>query len=317
ILLDMDLRTGPLELDRLASAFETVAKDRDARSTQGLFGVPLEGTVRLKSESLSYEQFTWAPFHAYIAIAPGEVHVNITEANWCGISTPGVVVATPQEIFLDFQPVAANQPLSPVLNCLPLQHAQMTGNFDLKGHVTARGKAEKLMESLQGDLEFVAKEGRIQRHIPLAKVFAFLNVTEAFRGKPLGFDKEGLAYDSLSVKGKFEKGKLLVKEAVLDGVTMEIAGHGEISLIDKKMDAQILVAPFRTIDWVIKKTPLVGYILAGTLVSIPIKVTGEIDNPKVTPLPASAVGSGLLGMMKRTFKLPIKVIEAVLPKNKK
>jgi hypothetical protein len=193
----------------------------------------------------------------------------------------------------------------------------MTGNFDLKGHVTARGKAEKLMESLQGDLEFVAKEGRIQRHIPLAKVFAFLNVTEAFRGKPLGFDKEGLAYDSLSVKGKFEKGKLLVKEAVLDGVTMEIAGHGEISLIDKKMDAQILVAPFRTIDWVIKKTPLVGYILAGTLVSIPIKVTGEIDNPKVTPLPASAVGSGLLGMMKRTFKLPIKVIEAVLPKNKK
>jgi len=103
---------------------------------------------------------------------------------------------------------------------------------------------------------------------------------------------------------------------LIDGSSMEIACRGDIDLIDKKLDLTVLVAPLKTVDRIVKKIPLIRAITAGTLVSIPVKVRGDLTNPKITPLAASAVGSELLGIMKRTLKLPIKVIQPVLPEEK-
>jgi len=64
------------------------------------------------------------------------------------------------------------------------------------------------------------------------------------------------------------------------------------------------VSPLKTVDTVVRNIPLVGNILGGSLVSIPVKVTGDINDPTVVPLSPSAVGSGLLGTMKRVFQLP-------------
>jgi hypothetical protein len=76
------------------------------------------------------------------------------------------------------------------------------------------------------------------------------------------------------------------------------------------------VAPLKTVDSVVKKIPIVGGILGGTLVSIPVRATGDLTDPKVSALSASGVGSELLGIMKRAFKLPFKVIEPFRRNNK-
>jgi hypothetical protein len=57
----------------------------------------------------------------------------------------------------------------------------------------------------------------------------------------------------------------------------------------------------------------VNYILGGTLVSIPVRATGDLKNPTVTLLSPSAVGSGLLDIMKRTVELPVKIIHPTAP----
>jgi hypothetical protein len=59
--------------------------------------------------------------------------------------------------------------------------------------------------------------------------------------------------------------------------------------------------------------PLVSDIFAGTLVTIPVKVYGDLKDPKVSPLSPSAVGDELLAMMKRTLGLPFKIIDFFLP----
>ena len=63
------------------------------------------------------------------------------------------------------------------------------------------------------------------------------------------------------------------------------------------------------------KIPVLGYILGGTLVSIPVAVRGDFDDPKVTPLEPAAVGKGLLGIVERTFKAPAHIISPILPGN--
>ena len=143
-----------------------------------------------------------------------------------------------------------------------------------------------------------------------------MNFTEIFRGELPDLTKEGFAYNSITAKSDLENGKLLLREVLIDGSSMEIACSGDIDLIDKKLDLTVLVAPLKTVDRIVKKIPLIRDIIAGTLVSIPVKVRGDLANPKVTPLAPSAVGSGLLGIMKRTLKLPMKVIRPVLPEDK-
>jgi hypothetical protein len=59
---------------------------------------------------------------------------------------------------------------------------------------------------------------------------------------------------------------------------------------------------------------IVNHILAGTLVAVPVRLRGDLKDPKVTFQPASAVGSGLLGIMRWTLGLPLKVINPLMPR---
>ena len=94
---------------------------------------------------------------------------------------------------------------------------------------------------------------------------------------------------------------------------MHIATQGHIDLVNKRLDLTVLVSPLPTVNVIVGKIPLVSNIMGGTLVSIPVKVRGDLANPQVIPLSPSAVGSSLLGIVKRTLKLPIDVIQPVLP----
>ncbi len=129
--------------------------------------------------------------------------------------------------------------------------------------------------------------------------------------------KGGIAYNSIQIRGNLEKGKLRIKEAALDGKTFDLSTQGQIDLIDQKMDFIVLVSPQKTVDRVVRLIPGVRYILGGTLISYPVRVRGELKNPKVSALSPSAVGSELFGIMKRTVGLPIKMIHPLRPGKEK
>ena len=192
------------------------------------------------------------------------------------------------------------------------------GNFDLSGKLFAMSNSKEVGKVLNGNLKFNAKDGRIYRYGILAKIFALLNVTEIFRGKLPDVAKEGFAYNSIKAEGKIENGKFMFKEFVIDGSSMTIVCEGYIDLIREKMDLVVLVAPFKTVDYIIKHIPLVNHILGGKLVSIPFRVKGNPADPDVIPLSPTAIGAGVFGILKRTLQLPIKIFQPILPdQNKK
>ena len=121
----------------------------------------------------------------------------------------------------------------------------------------------------------------------------------------------------MTANGVFEDGKLIIQDTSIDSPSMAIAIEGDIDLIMKKIDLIVLVAPFKTVDRIVKIIPLVGNILGGNLISIPFRAIGDLADPDVIPLSPTAVGSGLLGILERTLKLPITIIQPVLPGSKK
>ena len=251
-----------------------------------------------------------------VAVAQNEIDIAVSEANLCGIATPGSLRVTPRHVTLDFKPTSRDQDLDATFSCLLGKKKEMTGVFDLAGQITAQDKPEALLKSLQGNLEFVAKDGRIYRYGVLAKVLAFVNLTEVFRGKVPGFTKEGFAYHSMEARATIQDGKLVLKEALIDAPSVGIACHGHIDFINEEYDLKYLVAPLKTVDFVAQKIPLLGRIMGGTIVSIPVKVEGPWENPRVTALSPSAVGSGLLRIMENTLKLPVEIIESLPSRDK-
>jgi len=211
-------------------------------------------------------------------------------------------------IDLNAQATANDQDLRSTLKCLYGKDTDVTGTFEVNGDINGKGTGDDLLLSLHGPVEFSAKKGKIYRHSLFTTIFQLINVTEVFSGKYEDIVNEGFAYNSFVVKGQFNNGKLAVDEMVLDGATMEMVGSGKVDIAKNKMNLTIIVAPLKTVDRIVKMIPILRNITRGTLITIAMKVKGPIGDPDVTVLPAAAVGEGLVGMMKRVFKLPVQLL---------
>jgi hypothetical protein len=331
-LLDMDASTDKIDWDRLKILFtEEGSKDHAPSGPAGIaagesgtgfpraerfLGLPVRGVLRLIAGSLVVRNAAWVPFRAEIVLGRKETDVHVVEAARCGISFPGVLKVVPGGPVLDFRPAVRDGDLARTLPCLGEDRIRATGTFGLAAAIEGRGSGEALARSLYGNVTVGARGGRIYRMTLLSKVFALLNITEVFRGRVPDLVNEGFSYESMTGKGTIRDGKLVVEEAVIKGSSMEIFAHGNVDLVSGRGDLELLLAPFRTVDSIIQRIPLLRYILGGTLVSIPVKVTGNFADPDVTPLPPEEIGSEILGLIRRTLTVPFRVIQPLLPTKK-
>jgi len=312
--VDLDLFTESVDVQvDLTPVTEFLSKEKKGGKDKGL---QVQGTVRFKTGSLLYDRLAWNPLVAQIKFNPDGAEIVIKEANLCGISTPGNVKIANQSLFLDLRPSSRNQGFESTFRCLLDREMRVNGNFDLRGNITAQGKPEDLVRSSEGGVELQSKNGHFYYSLYLMRILEFINLSEIYRGKLPDLKKEGLDYDLIKIRGSLQKGKLMIEEATLDGKTLELAARGEIDLMNQELSLTVLVAPLKTLDRIVKLIPVVNTILAGTLITIPLRVHGSLEDPKVTALSPSAIGDELLAMMKRTLGLPFKVIEPFMPRKK-
>ncbi|HET7318284.1 MAG TPA: AsmA-like C-terminal domain-containing protein, partial [Nitrospirota bacterium] len=320
-IVDGDIGASTVVIDTLQKALEDDAKPGGpgAKPDGALQKkpLPLQGTLRCKVDNLSYGKFVLNPVQATVVLAPDEIRVDHLEATFCGITVRGGLSLAGGDISVGLKPDAKGLQLEPALTCLAGKDVKISGVFDLSGTLSARGKPDALVSSLQGSAEFTAREGHFYRSPTLAKILSLLNVSDLLRGNLSDFRAKGLSYRSISIRAGIRSGKLDLQELVIDSSAMNIVGQGVIDLKDSTVSMTVLVAPFTTVDKIVSKIPVVNYILEETLVSIPVTMSGRISDPEVKFMPASAVGDGVLGILKRTLKAPVKIIEPVLPGERK
>jgi hypothetical protein len=312
VQLNMDIAADRIGWNRVKEIvnLSKVGKEHTRPGKQG--SLSLQGALRVKSDHFKYGGFTWQPVHADVYFESAGTFVDITQANLCGISVPGALRVSPHKIEFYFYPVSNNQEVGAILSCFGGDAQLASGIFQLTGELQAKAEQKALSESLQGNLEVIARSGRIYRYGGLAKICALINITEIFRGKLPDVAHQGFAYNTIEMKGNLSGGKFRLDKFFIDGASMEVTAKGDIDLINQQMDLVILVAPFKTADLLVKHTPLLGGILGGHIVSIPFRVTGGLNDPDVIPIPPKAVGSGLLGITKRTLQVPVRIIQPLL-----
>jgi len=321
--VDMDLAADGIAWDDLRATLPVAGRTRGASATGGTgivpggsgapWPLPVTGVIRLAAGSLAIGDYVWERVRADILLRREEIATTIREADLCGVSTTGGVRLGPDGAEVDLRLSSPRSELQPDLSCLRRQRVGMTGTYELAGHIAGRGSGDTLVRDLHGDVAFRATKGRVYRLNLLSKILALLNVTQIFLGKVPDLAHDGFAYNSLSIKGTLSDGELKIGEAVLDGSSMNIVAQGTVDVRTGKVEITALASPLKTIDTILRKIPVVRYILGGSLVSVAVKAEGDLDDPTVSILPPSAVVKGFLGVVERVLRLPVRIFEGGVP----
>jgi hypothetical protein len=282
----------------------------------------LQGVINIDAQRLKYGFYTWTPYRATLVLEKDSMTMQINEASLCGITTLGTVKILPHGIWLEIIPSSQPEEIKYAVGCLLGKPAteRMEGQFQVAGAVSSKGKtADELLRNLKGDLEITIQDGRIYNVGTVGaftNIFAFLNVNRLVKGDVPDLNSDDFRYKSLSSKFYIQDGKFILTEGYVNAESLNIvATEGEFNLLNQTLDLTLLVSPLTTVDTMVKYTPIIGQILRGTLIAIPVKVEGDVSNPEVSALSPSAFGSRAMDIIKRMLKMPVKIIEPILPES--
>jgi len=262
---------------------------------------------------LTWKNLIWEPIQGVVSFTRNSAYVRLAEAKLCGIKSLGLFSFDGDQFSLDLTLMGKDLDVATSYTCLTEGRVKATGSLDFKSKITARGKMEELVKSLKGPLDMTLSKGVIEQDKLVARTLEVLNVTEIVKGRLPDLGSNGFPYNTATLQGEFQNGTLKVDKFYMDGETLDLVGTGTIDLEKENIDAQLLAAPFKTVDTVVKYLPGINYLLGGSLVTIPVSVTGPLDDPQVEILSASAVGSSLYKLAERTITSPFKLIEKIFP----
>jgi AsmA-like C-terminal region len=316
LVTDATLRGGDVDLGALLEAVgseenEAARKEPDTTSPWRGF---LRAKVDVHLDSLRYGRSHWKPFRADVELVPEGPVITVRQARACQITTDGAAAFAPSGVdIIDVSLTAKDAAIEQLASCLLGREDALTGTYDLEAQIRGEGESSELVRSLRGTVRLESRRGQIKNVPLIARTLAAISIATGSLGNLSGVQSEGLPYDRISLRGDLRKGELYLEEYVLEGPSVKMTGQGSVALADGKLDLTLMVAPLRTVDFAVGKIPLVGNILGGSLVSIPVAVKGEIGDPSVTPMDPSAVGAGLKRLAERTLRLPARALHPLLP----
>jgi hypothetical protein len=270
--------------------------------------LPIQGMFRLQSDYFTYEQLTWKPLRIELILDNNDITLTVVEAVLCAVSTPGSVAYTEQDVSLDFKLFAKAQEMDSTIPCLTDGEYLSTGTFDLTAEFAAQGKIEALADALHGRVEFSATQGKIIQAKITEEIVDFVDKTDEYKEKMPDVATEGLLYDSIRIEGELQNNTFTFVEAIMEGPAMNIVGQGTIDIAQEKVNLEVLVSPLKTVDSIVGAIPIIREITGGSLIAVPVEVSGDLKNPTVTPLSPAAVGGRIFGIMKNTLQAPVKLL---------
>jgi len=153
------------------------------------------------------------------------------------------------------------------------------------------------------------ENGAIERNNILSKIFSILNVSQYFKGRVPDLKTRGLPFHRIMAHFQIKDGIATTEDFLVDSDAMRITGIGKVDLGKNQVDAKVGVHPLETVDTVLSKIPVAGYILTGkdkAFLSFVYEVKGDLNDPKIEAIPMRSLGEGVFGIIKRLLETPIR-----------
>lgn len=314
-VVDAQLDFPGIDLDVLFPREAESAADAQPKSAAGvekaasrLWPLPVTGRIAVRSDFVQRGPYRIAPVRATLSLEERRAHLDLEQIQLCGISLPLTLEATPQGFSASARIAAQKQQLEQTALCLSGERVAITGIYNLKADISTQGRLAELRKNFKATVRADMRGGKVMKSALFGKILSMKNVDSLMKEDGPKLEDQGFPYREMALAGHFDGGRVIVEEASFQSDALGLAANGWISTTDYSCQLTVLVAPFSRIDRIVRKVPVLGYIVGGTFTSVPVGVSGDIRDPLVAPLAPEAVGSQVLGIFERTLKLPAKVI---------
>jgi len=173
---------------------------------------------------------------------------------------------------------------------------------------------EELVSSLTGSINVMIEEGVLKKSHVFIKVMDFLSLRRIFVKRPPGLSKEGLYFESIGGNIDLEKGIAQTEGITMLSPVFNAVVKGEANLCTEKVNAELGIQPLVTVDALVSKLPIVGYLLTGDKEALYVdyfRVDGSLSDPDVRYIPLKSLGNGAVGFFKRLFLSPKRLFKSI------
>ena len=188
----------------------------------------------------------------------------------------------------------------------------ITGVLTMHGELTAKGvSSAELKRSALGSVKLQCKDGSIRKFAILSKIFSILNVSQLLKFQLPDMVSGGMPFNDIKATLAIQDGIMSSKDLFIASDAMNISSVGKIDLVSDEVDATIGVQPLQSIDKVVNRIPVVGWILSGdkkTFLTTYFEAKGKVSDPTVKAIPVKSMAKGVLNIFVRLFELPAKLI---------
>ncbi len=162
-------------------------------------------------------------------------------------------------------------------------------------------------DTLAGTFSLQIKEGVLKRFALLSKILSFIDLKNWITAQFPDPRVSGIPFKTIIADFKGVNSDFYTNNLLLTGPVMDISARGDIQFGQGRVNLDVGMVPFSTVNWVVSYIPIVGENLAGGsrgLLGAYFHVHGPYKNPTVMPKPITSITE----FVKRTLGLPVNII---------
>ncbi len=194
-----------------------------------------------------------------------------------------------------------------LLNQKNIVRGRLRGDFYLSGEI-----GSSHLPSSFGRFSVQISEGVLHQFQVLSKVFSLLNVSQIFALQLPDMHSEGMPFQTLSANFALDKGVLKSEDLTIQSAAMNMAYAGQFNLISKDLDLSLAIHPLGTVDKIVSRIPVAGWLLTGenkAFLTAHFTVQGKVGDLTVLPMPLDTLSEPTIGLLRRTLGLPFKLLQ--------
>lgn len=188
---------------------------------------------------------------------------------------------------------------------------EIKGKTMAQGTITAIGsELDEIKKTANGVITLAVERGTLKRFNTLSKVISIINVSQLLRFSLPDMAKDGMPFNRITASIGITNGVMTTRDFFIDSNVMHVTSVGNIDLVKETLDMQIGVQPLQTVDKVISRVPVVGWILSGgdgSLITTYFDAKGSWDDPQVTAVPVQTLATGTFDIFRRILELPVRL----------
>jgi hypothetical protein len=183
----------------------------------------------------------------------------------------------------------------------------LSGRLKARGDLWANSNTD-FFNTMAGSVSFDVTDGVLHKFALLSRILSFLDLKTWLSAKVPDPRINGVPFQTLTADFKGSDGDFYSENLLLRGPIMNISALGHMRLGDGHVDMQVGMVPFKTVNWLVAKVPIIGEGLSSEhFVAAYFHVTGPLSNPHVVPLPITSVAYFLTNVLK----VPLNILKGI------